>query len=290
MSVRVIVVDSDQHSGSTLGLITPDGVQVDNANWFKPGDALKHLWNEHQNYVDDAERIIKKWRKQGATAHYVNLGDTVDGDHHHTHQIVNRDQGTHIAAARNVLKDGFLRLGFDTVHFVMGTPAHVGVGGGLEKSIASDMATEYPIVRHPRFGTTLWPELTADFGAYRFDFKHHGRAGTREHTRKSYQAIYAHDIHAAYSSDGRRPPDVAVRAHNHKLGDSGPDPKGRTRVLSTGCWQYSSDWVRSKAIESRPDFGGWIFVVTDEMRGPYALDAKPFQYRHPNPEEEVWQP
>jgi len=287
---RVIVVASDQHCGSTLGLCTPEGVQVDNENWFKPGPALLHLWSQHGNFVDDASRIVTEWRKKGATAHYVNLGDLTDGDHHHTHQIVNRDQGTHIAAARNVLKDGFLRLDFDTVHFVMGTPAHVGVGGGLEKSIASDISGDYPVVRHPRLGTTLWPELEMDLGAYRFDFKHHGRTGTREHTRKSYLALYAHDIHTAYLSDGRRPPDVAVRAHNHKIGDSGPDPKARTRVCATGCWQYSSEWVKSKAIESRPDFGGWVFVVTDDMRDPYDLWARRFSYHHPDSESEVWAP
>lgn len=291
MRAHVVVVDSDQHCGSTLGLIHPDGVQVDNANWFKPGEHLKHLWTQHENFVDDASRVVAEWRKKGATAHYVCLGDLTDGDHHHTHQIVNKDQGTHIAAARQVLFDGFLRLEFDTIHFVMGTPAHVGVGGGLEKSIGSGIeAAGYPVVRHPRLGTSIWPELSADFGAYRFDFKHHGRAGTREHTRKSYAALYAHDIHAAYQSDGRRPPDVAVRAHNHKLNDSGPDPKNRTRVLSTGCWQYSSEWVKSKAIESRPDFGGWIFVITDEMRGPYDLIVKQCEYHHPNVEEEVWRP
>lgn len=290
MKPRVIVVDSDQHCGSTLGLITPEGVMVDNANWFKPGKPLLHLHAQHENYVDDADRIIREWREKGATAHYVCLGDLTDADHHATHQIINRDQGTHISAARNVLMDGFLRLGFDTIHFVMGTPAHVGQGGGLEKSIAKNIADAgYPVVRNPD-GLTIWDALSADFGAYRFDFKHHGRAGTREHTRKSYSAIYAHDIDASYRADGRRPPDIAVRAHNHKLGDSGPDPKGRTRVCSTGCWQYSSEWVKSKAIESRPDFGGWIFVVTDDMRGPYELWARPFKYHHPDVEQEIWKP
>ena len=83
---------------------------------------------------------------------------------------------------------------------------------------------------------------------------------------------------------------MAVRAHNHKIGDSGPDPKGRTRVIATGCWQYSSDWVKSKSIESRPDFGGWIFVVDDTMRDPYDLWVRRFQYRHPEVEQEVWAP
>lgn len=288
---RVIVVDSDQHCGSTLGLCPPGGVQLPDENWFKPGKALTHLWGEHQNFVDDAAELIKRWRKNGATAHYINLGDLTDGDHHRTHQIASRDQGTHIAAARGVLLDGFLRLGFDTLQFVMGTPAHVGQAGGLEKSIARNIEDAgYPVVRCPWNEQTIWPELTADIGAYRFDFKHHGRAGQREHTRKSYQAIYAYDIHGSYQNDGRRPPDVAVRAHRHKIMDSGPDHRGVTRVINTGCWQYSSEWVKSRAIESRPDFGGWIFVVTDEMRGPYDLWARPFQYRHPNHEQEVWTP
>jgi len=287
---RVIVVCSDQHCGSTLGLVTSAGVQLDNENWYTPGLPARHLWTQHGNFIDDAERVIKKWRKKGATAHYVNLGDLTDGDHHHTYQIASKDQGVHIAIARDVLLDGFLKLGFDTLHFVMGTPVHVGVGGGLEKSIASDIEGRgYPVQRSPQ-GHSIWQEMSADIGAYRFDFKHHGRSGTRQHTEKSYQAIYAYDIHGSYANDGRRPPDVAVRAHKHRINDSGPDRRGVTRVLTSGCWQYSSEWIKSKAFESRPSFGGWIFVVTDEMRGPYDLWAKPFEYEHPNDEEHVWRP
>jgi hypothetical protein len=283
-------VDSDQHCGSTLGLITPEGVEVDNGNWFKPGDALLHLWTEHQGYVDYASEIIKKWRKKGATTHYVNLGDLTDGDHHNTHQIVNRDQGTHIAAARHVLRDGFFRLDFDTIHFIMGTPAHVGAGGALEKSIASDLSNTYPIVRCPWNGLTVWPELTAQFGAYRFHLEHHGATGQRQHTEKSYAAIYAYDVHGSFLNDDRVPPDVAVRAHKHRMVDSGPDFRGITRAIQTGCWQYSSEWVRSRSIKTKPHLGGWIFVVTDDMRDSYDLWLRPFRGRHPQAPEEVWTP
>lgn len=292
MKPRVIIVCSDQHAGSQLGLITPEGVQTSDSNWFKPGKALQWLWATHMNFVDDVAEFVKPWRKRGATLHFVNLGDLTDGDHHGTHQIIGRDLGTHIQAARNVLRDGMLTLAPDTVHFIMGTPAHVGQGAALEKTIASDIASSYPVVRDPRTGYTVWPDLTADIGAYRFDFKHHGRAGTREHTRKSYQAIYAYDIHGAYVADGRKPPSVAVRAHNHKMMDSGPDLRGHTRAITSGCWQFSSEWVKSKAIESQPDLGSWAFVVTDDMRGPYDLLVRPFKYDHPRGDDEtgVWKP
>lgn len=292
MKPRVIVVDSDQHCGSQLGLITPEGVQTSDSNWFKPGKALQWLWSQHGNYVDDASRIIKEWRKKGATAHYINLGDMTDGDHHQTHQIIGRDLGTHVQAARNVLRDGFLSLGFDTVHVVTGTPAHVGPGAALEKTVAADMALSYPVVRDPRTGFTVWPDLVADIGAYRFDFKHHGRAGTREWTRRGLSTLFAYDIHNSYRNDGRKPPDVAVRAHNHKMVDSGPDLRGVTRQITTGCWQYSSEWVKSKAIESAPDFGGWVFVVTDDMRGPYDLWLRPFRYQMPQDDNAtgLWTP
>lgn len=291
---RVIVVNSDQHCGSTLGLMTPEGVTISDGAHVTPSDSVRWLWRQHLNFVDDAERIVKEWRKKGATAHYINLGDLTDGDHHQTHQIIGRDQGSHIEVARRTLKDGFLGLKFDTLHFVMGTPSHVGRAGGLEKSIASGIEDAgYPVIRCPwNSDTTLWPYLYMQVGDYRFDFRHHGRSGQREHTRKSYQAIYAYDIHGTHVNEGRRPPDVAVRAHKHKMMDSGPDLRGITRVINTGCWQFASEWVRSAAIESQADFGGWVFVVTDDMRGPYDLWARPFQY-NPDPlehEAEVWTP
>ena len=292
MKPRVIVVVSDQHCGSQLGLITPEGVQTSDSNWFKPGKALGWLWDTHLNAVDDVSRFIAPWRKKGATLHYVNLGDTTDGDHHQTHQIIGRDLGTHVNAAHDVLVNGFLRLGFDTIHFIGGTPAHVGQGAALEKTIASRLCGSYPVVRDPRSGFTVWPDMAADIGAYRFSFKHHGRAGSREHTLASLRAIYAYDLHGSYRNAGLRPPDVAVRAHNHRMGDSGADLRGITRVVSNGCWQYSSEWVRSKAIESSPDFGLWAFVVTDDMRGPYDLIVRPFHYELPKDDTStgLWTP
>lgn len=285
MKPRVIVVSSDQHCGSTLGLMTPEGVPVSDGAMVKPSKPVEWLWRQHLNFVDDAERIVKEWREKGATAHYINLGDLIDGDHHNTHQIIGRDLGSHIEAARNVLKDGMLALDFDTVRFVAGTPSHVGRASGSEKSVAKNLEDAgYPVQRCPITGESVWPFAYLRVHDYLFDFKHHGRTGRREHTRKSYQAIYAYDIHGSHVNEGRQAPDVAVRAHKHKMMDSGPDLRGITRVVNTGCWQFSSEWVASRAIESRPDFGGWVFVVTDEMRGPYDLWARPFMY---NPEPDL---
>jgi hypothetical protein len=291
---RVIVIDSDQHCGSQLGLITPEGVWTSDNNHFSPGPAMRWLWGRHQNYVDDASIVIKKERERGATAHYVNLGDLTDNDHHGTHQIIGRDLGTHVAAARNVLRDGFLQLDFDTLHFVMGTPSHVGPGGALEKAIASDIEGDgYPVIRCPfNGGHTIWPYLYARFFDYLLDFRHHGRTGQREHTTKSYAALYAYDIHGSHVNEGREPPDIAIRAHKHKMHDSGPDLRGITRVLSTGCWQFSSEWVYSKSFETRPDLGGWIIVIDEDMRGPYEPWIRPFKY-NPEPIDlaaEVWTP
>ena len=290
MKSQVIVVCSDQHCGSELGLAHPDGVTTPDGNTWKPGKALLHLWEQYSSFVNDTERLVRGWRTTGATAHLVLLGDLTDGDHHNTHQIVGRELGTHVGLARKALTDGVLRIGFDSVHMVMGTPAHVGPAGGLEKSVGKNLEDAgYPIVRSPG-GATIWTELLADFGAYRFDFRHHGRASGREHLRRSYANLYAADIYMTAVAEGRRPPDVAVRAHNHKMADSGPDHRGWTRQITTGCWQYSSEWVKSRSIESRPDFGGWVFYVTEHMTGPYDLQVHPLKYHHPNAEVDVWRP
>lgn len=281
----IFVQVGDFHCGSELGLATPEGVQTHQQNWWKPGPHIEWLWSQHLNAVDDASRFIKKYRRKAKVVLLV-MGDVVDGDHHNTHQIINRDQGTHVAVARNVLRDGFFQLKPDEIFIVMGTPSHVGPAGGLEKSIAKNLEDEgYPIVRN-QYGQGIWKELEIQAHDFRIHAKHHGRAGRREHTRRSYAAIYAFDIRSSFLKDGRVPPDLALRAHNHIMEDTGPDLRGKgyTRVLTSGCWQFNSEWVDSKAFETRPDFGWHGIVVTPEMRDPHDIIARPFLY-NPDPDK-----
>lgn len=279
---RALVFMSDIHCGSTVGLMHPDGVMHDDGQHIGPSKLQSYLWEKHVQFRQDVAELVGD-----RTSHLFLCGDLTDGDHHRTHQIVSNDQGLHIQIAADVLMGGMLELPFATVHAVRGTPSHVGKASGLEKSVMGRLAREGEkrIVRDPRTDSYVWPFVYAEFDGLLFDVRHHGRAGQREHTRKSYSALYANDIWMSHKLEGRRPPDIAVRAHLHKFIDSGPDHRGVTRAIQLPCWQLHTEWTRRISIETMPDIGGVVILIDDGR-----VHVEPLLYRPEPDPQPIWRP
>jgi hypothetical protein len=281
MSKAALVFMSDIHAGSTVGMLHEDGVQTDDQNWIYPSPLQTWLNKKHAQMVADVRELT-----DGYSKHLFLNGDITEGVHHNTHQIISPDKGIHIQAAFDVLTKGILTLGFDTVHMVRGTPAHVDNAAGLEKSVAAKLnAHGYPVVRDEYSQSFVWPFVYAEFDGVLFDVRHHGRAGQREHTRKAYSALYAQDIWQSHVADGRRPPDIAVRAHLHRFIDSGPDHRGITRAIQMPCWQLTTQWVRRIGAETLPDIGAVVALV-DNGR----VQIVPLLYKPEKEPQPIWRP
>ncbi len=295
MRPHVFWMFGDPHWGSTLAGLPPSGIQIRDGVSATPGPIQRDMWARMIQHRDDIRRYTEPWRQDGAKVHLMVMGDVVDGDHHSTDQIIGRSEGSHIECARQGLT-ALLDDSIDTIHFISGTTSHVGRGAGLERAIAGSMRERgWPVVECPfKDAGTVWPWLYVKMPTgWRFHFAHHGRAGQREHTRKSYSAIFAYEVHGAHVNDGRESPDISFRAHNHKMVDSGPDHRGITRAIGNGCWQATSDWALQK-VESRPDFGGFTMVIHDEMTPHDAYDPiiKAWKYnpQASDTEAETWTP
>ncbi len=281
MARYALVFLSDIHAGSTVGMLRPEGVQTDDRNWIKPAPIQDWLNAKHEEFVADVARLT-----DGYSRHLFLNGDLTEGVHHRTHQIISPDKGVHVQAAFDVLDKGILTVGFETVHLTRGTPAHVDNAAGLEKSVAAKLNAEgHPIMRDPISDSFVWPFVYAEFGGVLVDVRHHGRAGQREHTRKAYSALYAQDIWQSHVASGRRPPDIAVRAHLHRFIDSGPDHRGLTRAIQMPCWQLTTQWVRRIGAETLPDIGG-VVVLIDDGR----VHVEPLLYRPEPDPQPIWRP
>ena len=278
-----LVFLSDIHAGSTVGMLHPDGVQTDEQVWIKPSKLQLWLWQQYQQCVKDVEDFT-----HGYERHLFLVGDMTEGVHHKTVQVISGDKGVHIQAAADVLHHGILQIPFETVHMVRGTPAHVDANSGLEKSVASHLVRKgHNLERHKRGDSNSYvaPYIYAEYDDVLFDIRHHGRSGKREHTRGPYLKWYAQDIYFSHLSDGRRPPDIAVRAHLHKFMDSGPDHRGWTRALQTPCFQLRTAYIHRRSIETLPDIGCCV-VLIDEGR----VHVKPFLYQPEPDPQPIWRP
>ncbi len=288
MASHVLVFAGDFHCGSTLGLMHPEGAELDDGQRVMPSPLQSFMWEKHDEFRGDIRHVLRGER--GCTRHLFLMGDLVDGDHHRTHQIVTPDQGVHIQMAEDVLRDGLLKIKFNSIHIVRGTPAHVGPASGLEKAVGDRIAnrlgnSRLPVVRDPKTDSFLWKRIYAEFGGLLFDVLHHGKTSALARMRKSHAANYAQDIWQTHVNENKRPPDFAIRAHKHQHIDSGPDHRGMTRLIQMPCWQDSSEWVASRSIESKPDIGGVVVVIRDGR-----AEVIPMLYE-PDPDPQpIWSP
>jgi hypothetical protein len=275
---KLLVFVSDLHAGSTLGLCPPDPVELDDGQAYLPSKSQRWLW---QCWTDFWARVEKRIQ-EGAEFHSLVVnGDAIDGDHHNTRQIISRDTGVHIRVAVDCLRVP-MALDPQNVFIVRGTESHVGHSASAEEAIARILKAEGANVhKDPDTDAGSWWHLRMDVNGLLIDVAHHGRTGHREHTRQNAANLYAHDILLSHTKDGARPPDLCVRAHNHKWLDS-YDAADPLRLIGLGAWQLGTGYVHQKHPDSLADIGGLVVEVED---GEYEAEKIKFK---PEARSTVW--
>ena len=258
MSQPIIVADvSDIHAGGATA-VCPPTITLDDGGEYLASKAQLWLWECWNDFCMkvDAARVLHK-----AKLIWLFNGDAIEGNHHHTSQIMSGNPNAQ-AAAWNAVAHVALVLKPNHIVITRGTAAHVGESACAEERIADGLRRDKrPIVSDPATGAaSLW-HWYADIQGVRIDATHHGRIGQREHTRSSQIALYAHDVHLSYTKRGELPPHLALRAHNHKDADS--YDACLPRVVATGAWQLGTGHVHKVAPDSIADIGGAIITIHD---------------------------
>jgi|TARA_R110000824_G_C15033094_1_gene659608 hypothetical protein len=272
----VIVVASDLHCGSTLGLCPAEGVELDDGGWYKPSKAQKWLWQEWEKHWKKVEDIVRD-----RTWHLVLNGDLIDGFHHNSVELATPLTSIQIRMGMASLnKCLYLSPKASAIHVMRGTPAHVGQSASSEESMARALAKEgWPVVPDPDTGNYSSYKRRLDIGSTRISIHHHSRFGQRAHTRRSLSSLYAFDTWAETAIeclremkngdlqkawDEKRPPDLAIRSHNHQYLDTGYDHRGVTRIVHTPAFQFATEWVHKIATNNLADVGILVIIVEDD--------------------------
>jgi hypothetical protein len=269
----VLALTSDQHTCSTLGLCPPEGVRFDDGGRYAPSKAQLWLWDAWTDF----------WRAVAAarTHHHARLiclygGDATDGGAHHgTTQTISDDPEVqaYITEATFAIPK---RLKPDQSYMVRGTAIHTGGESSPQEQV---LAKWLACKRDPE--TDAWApwHLRLEVNGCLLDLQHHGRAGARPWTRQNALSALAAQIWMEHSVRGERPPDLAIRAHQHRYGDS--YDAYPTRVLVLPAWQLATAFVHRVAPEEcdLADVGGVICTVFPD--GSY--DIAPRLYRHALP-------
>lgn len=272
----LIACVSDIHAGSALALC-PEEINLDDGGKYLPSKAQSWYW---QNWSDYWIQAAAKRDALDAELYVILNGDLVDGQVKHSTQILSGNPNAQ-AAVFNAAVAIPRALKPDHLVVVRGTEAHVGNSASAEERIADGLwRNGDPIIRNPATDTSSWWHWVAELQGVKIDVTHHGRIGQREHTRASQIVLYAHDVHLTYTKRGERPPDLALRAHNHKWADSYDAVK--PRVVGTGAWQAGTGHVHRVQPDSLADCGGVLVTIQD---GSYEVDKVKYE-----PEQPVWRP
>ena len=195
---KVLLITSDTHCRSTVGLISPKGVGLSDDGHYTPSPGQRWLWDIFREGLDKAGECAAK---HNAEIWWESNGDLTDGNHHGTHQIVSADSIPEREIVRGVL-DPILDLDPKKIFIIKGTESHVGKGGSAEESIARALSDDWPVEQDINTNQYSWYTLQAEIEGLLFDFTHHGRTGYRPWTEQNAVQLLAAHIFVERSKHG----------------------------------------------------------------------------------------
>ena len=229
MSIRLLVVVSDQHVGSTIGLLRP-GYSTAEGNEIGLNDGQRWLWEAWERMRADVRKVIGK-----SDAALILNGDATEGVHHGTTQVVSNDPADHLGAAIYTLTP--LAEMFGKVYVTRGTECHT---HGMEGKLGAAIGAE----KCPATGNRAADEWHLDVAGVPISVRHHISATSRAWTLGSGLGIHLAHEQLTACRVGHPRPRVLVRAHRHQHGYA---EVGDSLIAVTGPWQLLTRYAH-KAV------------------------------------------
>ena len=242
---------SDTHVNSTVGLCPPEGVKLQDGGTYHPSKVQEWTWQCWESFWRDCAEMR---RACNARLDLIVDGDSTDGDHHHTTQIISGNLETQAYLTERVFGVP-KKLRPDKTFLCLGTEAHTGPGGSADAALARHLHAD----RDP--DDDQWGSLHIRLNANGLlvDVRHVGRTSGRPWLTQSALANLAAHIWTEHKIAEERHPDLAIRAHKHVYGDSGPGFP--TRVVALPSWQIKTIYGHGVAPESLASLGGVLILV-----------------------------
>lgn len=266
----VLAMCGDPHMGSPVGILPPQGFELDEGNRILQSKAQAWLWDEVW---------VPYWAWVGKTAATfdADLYGVMNGDAMDAHPLARTLAAGDPESLAFIAEESFapvLALPFKRFYGVRGTPSHVGgEAAGLEEMMYRVLKQRGLPVH--RFGNqwTTW-ELALRFYGQTVQIAHHGRAGSKLHTMQSNATGWAVDIANRYRASGLEPPTLCVRSHVHTFADSGLSLINPTRFVTAPPMCLKNAYAHKVSAQQPSELslvGGLAAVFFPE--GHYTLRA-----------------
>jgi hypothetical protein len=269
----IVVFVADGHSNSKTGLYNPK-LLIGGRRPHDPSTFQLKLWNEC--WIPFWKFVAEVKVSEKGEVIVVFVGDWIDiiPDKQAGLIAVKKSDALTIAASN---LEPALEVA-DVAIMMKGTPRHTGEQAEMEELLAEDITIAEP---DPDTGTAAWFYMKAEIDGVSFDVSHHPATSSRRPwTRAQAVAREGAIVRARYLERGKKPPDVAVRAHVHWSAEGGRDPKPQT--LFCHPWQLTTDYgyrIGYGTFFEPP--GGFVVVCNN---GEYVVKPKKYEMK----ERGVW--
>lgn len=265
----LFVAVADTHINSMMGLCPPY-LPLDGGGSYHSSKPQKASWRAWTSFWDDRYRQAKA---EKARLWVVFNGDIGDRNTHDGVYLISRNEADELRYVTNVLEPIAKRA--DAIFVIRGTEAHEGKGACIAEKAARDIDA----IGDEETGTSSWWHLDLEVSGVNFDIQHHPETtGRRPWTKPAASARAATIIRERALDNGRRAPDIALRAHAH-YDMPGPE-KYRPFYVQMGPWQLTSTYgYRIGATGQIENLRGYWFLCDDGLKAWDVETYTPVQRR-----------
>lgn len=247
--IRKVLVISDTHCGSKLGLCPPNATSVEGDPISQSAENawVWERWCEFQTqWLPD---IIK-----GDPYALVLNGDLIEGVHHGGSQVLSNQPADHFLIASLALEPVAAKAA--KVFVILGTETHTGAH--------SEHQMAYMLGAEPNGKRHAWPELNLQVHGCSCKFVHHMPTSAVDWTRGGGLSRQRAAAQLEAARHGETVPKVVVGGHRH-IFDCLTDQWG----MSIACppWQVKTRYAEKVATHSRSTVGGVVLDWSGKAEG-----------------------
>lgn len=217
--LRLLVVASDIHAGSTVAVLPPR-LELAEGLVVEANPLQRFYWKAWQHALGWVHEVAN-----GDPFGLILNGDLIEGDHHRTDQIIGRNLSDHLKAAEEILRP--LAGAASRVFITRGTECHV---GDTEAALGQIFQAE----KNPATGRRVFDRLTLDIAGIRLVARHHVSTTSRPWLESNGLGMELASEQLQAVRNGEPMPRVLCVAHRHV---GGHVTTNEGLCLATPAWQ-----------------------------------------------------
>lgn len=247
VGIKKIVVLSDLHCGSAVGLLPPALAETEDTLALRQNKVQEWLWRCWSDFTNRWLPIVLG----GDPYALVVNGDLIDGVHHGTTQVI-PDVVVQAKIARSLLTP--LAFAAKATYVVRGTECHTRQS---ETIIGEWLGAK----QEPGTKSFAWDNLTLKANGCPVSFSHHITTAAKPWSESA--ALANHLVAEQFRAQNRgwETPKVVVRSHRHVYGTF---ENGGGMMVVTPSWQAMTRYAKAVTADNVSTIGGVVLDFTGD--------------------------